>query len=381
MANTLPVLPDVEFVADNPQQTIDDLILGFEQLEAERLNDPGFKLGDGDPRRLFLLSVAYVIANQRQQINETGKSNLLNYANGAALDHLGAFRKVTRIPKQAAVTTQRFSLATTRANNVGIPQGTRVTADNELFWQTTEAATIVTGQLYVDVPVQALTPGDIGNDLGAGAINRLVDPIPFVATVSNTEATTGGRDEEDDESYRYRIYQAPSGFSIAGPEEAYIFHALSANSDIVDVAATSPAAGEVKITPLMSGGQVPSQAVLDQVEAAVNPATIRPLTDNVTVAAPNVNNFNINLTYYIRKTDSANVADIQARVADAVSEYVDWQRSKLGRDIIPDELTYRLMQAGVKRVEITTPTLQAVLATDIAVVGTQTINYGGLEDE
>lgn len=381
MANELPVLPDVEFVEVDAQQVIDEIIGGFEEIEATRLGDPTFSLGDGDPRRLFLLSIAYVIANQRQQINETGKSNLLYYANDDFLDHLGAFRKTPRIEEQAAVTTQRFTLSATRPTNVGIPQGTRVTADNTLFWETTEAASIISGQLFVDIPIQALTAGVAGNDLQIGVINRLVDPIPYVATVANTEVTTGGRDRESNDAYRFRIYQAPSGFSIAGPEEAYKFHALSANSAIVDVSATSPSAGVVDIRPLMENGQIPTQAVLDQVEAAVTPDDIRPLTDLVQVNAPNVVNYNINLTYYIRKDDSASVTDIQTRVNDAVTAYIEWQREKLGRDINPDELIARLIQAGVKRSVITTPTLQAVLATDVAFADNVTVNYGGLEDD
>jgi len=381
MANELPVLPDVEFVEVDAQQVIDEIIGGFEEIEATRLGDPTFSLGDGDPRRLFLLSIAYVIANQRQQINETGKSNLLYYANDDFLDHLGAFRQTPRIEEQAAVTTQRFTLSSTRPTNVGIPAGTRVTADNALFWETTEAASIISGQLFVDIPVQALTAGVAGNDLQVGVINRLVDPIPYVATVANTEITTGGRDRESNDAYRFRIYQAPSGFSIAGPEEAYKFHALSANSAIVDVSATSPSAGVVDIRPLMENGQIPTQAVLDQVEAAVTPDDIRPLTDLVQVNAPNVVNYDLNLTYYIRKDDSASVTDIQGRVNDAVTAYIEWQREKLGRDINPDQLVSRLIQAGVKRSAITTPTLQAVLATDVAFADNVTVNYGGLEDD
>lgn len=381
MANTLPVLPDAEFVQVDAQTVIDEVIGGFEELEAARLGLPTYTLADGDPRRLFLLSIAYVIVNQRQQINETGKQNLLYYAQDDFLDHLGAFRKTPRIEEQAAVTTIRFTLSSIRPTNVGIPQGTRVTADNTLFWQTTEPATIVTGQLFVDVPVQALTAGIIGNGFAVGEINALVDPIPYVASVSNTEISAGGRDQESNDAYRYRIYQAPSGFSIAGPEEAYIFHALSANSTIVDVSATSPSAGVVDIRPLLEGGQIPTQAILDQVEAAVTPDTIRPLTDNVQVNAPNVVNYSINLVYYIRKDDSASVPDIQTRVNEAVQDYIEWQRARLGRDINPDELTTRLIQAGVKRSVITTPTLQAVLKTDIAFNNSLTVNYGGLEDD
>lgn len=374
MANQLPTLPDVSFVETDPQVIIDNIIGGYEEVS-------GYTLSDGDPRRLFLLSIAYIIISQRQQIDASGKSNLLYYAQDDFLDHLGLMRDTPRVEAQASVTTQRFTLSSVRPNNVGIPQGTRVTADNQLYWETTEPATIVTGQLSVDVTVEALTPGEEANGIEVGEINRLVDPIPYVQTVSNTEITAGGADREDDESYRYRIYQAPTGFSIAGPEDAYKFWARSANSSIVDVSATSPSAGVVDIRPLLENGGIPNQAILDQVENALNKDTIRPLTDQVQVLAPNVVNYNIDITYYIRTEDSPSVSIIQDKVDKAVEEYVIWQKSRLGRDINPDELIYRLKQAGVKRASIATPTLQAILATDVAIESTITVNYGGLEDE
>lgn len=374
MANTLPVLPDVTFVETDPQAIITEIITGYEQAA-------GYTLADGDPRRLFLLTIAYIIIQQRQKIDASGKNNLLYYAEDDYLDNLGLMRDTLRNAGQASVTTERFTLSSVRPSNVGIPQGTRVTADNQLYWQTTEPATIVTGQLFVDVPVEAMTTGEIGNGIAIGQVNRLVDPIPYVQTVSNIEKTAGGKDREDNESYRYRIYEAPSGFSIAGPESAYKFWARSANSSIVDVAAISPSAGVVEIRPLLENGEIPNQAILDQVEAKVNPKDIRPLTDQVQVIAPNVVNYNINLTYFIRTEDGPSVSIIQSKVDQAVADYVLWQKSRLGRDINPDELIYRLKAAGIKRANMISPTLQAVLETDVAVAGTITVNYGGLEDE
>lgn len=373
-SNQLPVLPDVSFIETDPQTTIDEVIGGYEQL-AERT------LADGDPIRIFLLSLCYVIINLRQQLNQAGKDNLLYYAQDDMLDHIGAFRLVPRIQPQPAVTTLRFSLSEVRGTNVGIPQGTRATHNNQLYWHTTEPATIVSGQLYVDVTAQAMTAGIVGNALEAGIINRIVDPIPYVSSVGNTVITAGGREKEDNDSYRYRIYQAPAGFSIAGPEEAYKFIALSASSAIVDVSATSPSDGVVEIRPLLEDGEIPTQALLDLVDAACSPKTVRPLTDNVQVAAPNVVNYNISAIYYIRRDDASSEQIIQQRVQEAVQDYISWQHSKLGRDIDPGELNARVRAAGAKRITITTPTLQAVTETDVAKVGTFTVDYGGLEDE
>lgn len=44
---------------------------------------------------------------------------------------------------------------------------------------------------------------------------------------------------EDDTSLRTRLVLRPEGFSVAGPEGAYIYHARSADGDVLDASATS----------------------------------------------------------------------------------------------------------------------------------------------
>ncbi|MDW6004725.1 baseplate assembly protein [Vibrio mangrovi] len=47
-------------------------------------------------------------------------------------------------------------------------------------------------------------------------------------------------EQESDEQYRRRIQMAPEGFSTAGAEGAYIFHALNADEDVLDASVDSP---------------------------------------------------------------------------------------------------------------------------------------------
>lgn len=370
----LPILPDVSFLETDPQQIINEIIGGYEETA-------GYTLAAADPRRLYLLSLAYIIVQQRQLIDSTGKTNLLYYATGDFLDHLGAMRNTPRIGELSSVTTERFTLSTTRPTSVGIPQGTRVTADNQIYWRTTEPASIPAGQLYVDVPVESINTGEAANGVAVGAINSLVDPIPYVQSVTNIEVSSGGRDKEKDDPYRERIYQAPIGFSIAGPEEAYIYWAKTASSAIMDVSARSPSAGVAEIRPLLENGELPNQALLDKVYDTLNDKKIRPLTDLVQVLAPEQVGYSIDLTYYIRSVDAASAAAIQVRVNTAIDEFIAWQDTKLGRDINPDELTYKLKAAGVKRVVYVAPIFTVIEKYQVAKVGTINANYGGAEDD
>ena len=79
-----------------------------------------------------------------------------------------------------------------------------------------------------------------GNELLPGQVNVLVDLIPYVESVSNTTKTSGGADLESDESLAERIFLAPSGYSVAGPDDAYKYWTKTYSQTIGDVKVTSP---------------------------------------------------------------------------------------------------------------------------------------------
>ena len=219
--------------------------------------------------------------------------------------------------------------------------------------------------------------GEIGNGFKVGALNRQVDPLPFVATVANTTVSAGGTDEEADDPYRDRIHEAPESFSDAGSYGAYAFFAKSANADIIDVNVSSPAAGEVLIVPLLTGGTIPEQEVLDDVLEVCSAEKVRPLTDKVTAKAPTAVTYDIDASYYITTDDKAQTTAIQEAVTKAVDQYVLWQKSKLGRDIDPSKLYELMVQAGARKVTVTSPAIKILQETELAVVGKVTVNFLG----
>ena len=74
------------------------------------------------------------------------------------------------------------------------------------------------------------------------------------------------------------------------------------------------------------------------------------------------------------------MAAIQEAVSAAVESYKAWQR-KLGRDINPTELIAAVRGAGAKRVKLKAPADTVVSAATIARCDSETVNYGGLEDD
>lgn len=342
----------------------------------------GRTLSQGDPIRLFLLTIADVIIHQRELINFTGKMNLLAYAEGDYLDHLGALLDVGRIQSQPASVTLKFTLSTTENEAMVIPKGTRVTGGNEkIYFAVDEDTTIPSGEKEGTVKATCTENGTKGNGFAVGTLKKLVDPLPFVSEVSNTTVSAGGGDTEADDSYRERIHEAPESFSDAGSYGAYKYWAKTANAYISDVYVSSPSAGEVLIVPLLSGGKVPEQEVLDKVLEVCSAEKVRPLTDHVTVSAPTTVSYDVSASYTISSDNKAHASDIQAAVKQAVDDYILWQKEKLGRDIDPSKLYALMVKAGAEKVTVTSPTLTAVDAGKIAVAGTESITFGGVSSE
>ncbi|WP_286677094.1 baseplate J/gp47 family protein [Aminobacterium sp. EBM-42] len=366
-------LPNIDFTEKSAAKIEAEIIAKYEQTA-------GRILAKGDPVRLFLEAVAAVIAQQRVIIDFSAKQNLLAYSTGTYLDHLGDRQGVVRLPEQSAMATVRFSLPIAQTFAVSIPQGTRVTPGDGLFFATQEALEITPGATYVDAVVTCTQSGSIGNGFAIGQISKLVDPLPYISKVENITASTGGVDEESDDNFRLRIRQAMERYSVAGPRLAYDFWARTAHQGIIDVSVRSPAAGEVEIRPLMEGGELPSSEILDAVLKICSADDVRPLTDRVSVLAPERVAYSIDITYFIDRVEAISISAIQAQVETAVGEYIAWQKAKLGRDINPSALIKRVMDAGAKRVSVTSPVYTALESWQIAQEDSVTVNYGGLED-
>lgn len=105
------------------------------------------------------------------------------------------------------------------------------------------------------------------------------------------------------------------------------------------------------------------------------------MTDLVTVSAPGVKTYDIELTYYIARSNKAQATAIQSRVSEAIDEFNQWQTTEIGRDINPSELIRRIQEAGAKRPTIVSPEFTPIGDTEVAQLGTLKVAYGGLEDD
>ena len=390
MADTLQSvfdLPDVSFTDNDTLKAMQTRLIANYEARYKELTGKEISLAPADPMRILLYAVALDLYQIEQYVERAGKQDLLKYSYGDFLDHLAAGRGVTRQQAAAATVTLRFTLSEAKSYAVGIPAGTRVTNGDGVYFQTLEYGEVPIGDLTVDIEAECTEVGAAGNDLTAGQLNILVDPVAYVASVANTDTSSGGTDLETDESLAERVFLAPSSYSVAGPDDAYIYWTKTYNTDIGSVKPTSPNPCEVVIYILMKDGSLPAAGVVSGLQEFLQDGQIRPLTDQVTVSTPSVRNFSISLTYYINRSDSAQAASIQSEVAKAVSDYVTWQTTEIGKDINPSELIKRVVAAGAKRVTVTAPVFTTVAETEVAQVTKVegepdiTITYGGLEDD
>ena len=380
--NAIKSLPDISFI-DNKDidQVRQEMVADYESFISEATGQT-VTLERSSVHRMELYAAAAQIYQAMQYIDRQGKQSILKYSYSDFLDNLAIFKGVTRNPATPATTTLRFTLSAERDTATGIPQGTRVSTAGAIYFATDVYAEIPAGSTTVDVPATCTVAGTDGNGFAAGELATIVDPIPYVASVTNTTATEGGAEIESDDDLAERVFLAPGAYSTAGPEDGYLYHAKAYSAAIGDVVATSnQAAGTVDIVFIMADGSTPGEEMIEGLEGYLQGKTIRPMTDLVRVAAPQEVTYTINLTYYINRSDSAKAVTIQAAVAQAVADYKTWQRA-IGRDINPSQLVRMVMDAGAKRVTVTAPTYTAVDATKVsALQGDAVISYGGLEDD
>lgn len=424
----------------------------YKTIIASLEKSAGEPLYPGDERRIFGEGLVAVYVALYNSLNDVGRQTLLRYARGEVLDAIGERLDVKRLEGSPAKTTMRFSLSTPQDKNIIIPKWTKVTPDSENYFATDEIAVLQAGAYSVEVPASAVSNGEKYNGYAAGTIGTLVDLIPYIETVTNLTETAGGDDgepytTEGDNRLRERIRLAPAKRSTAGPELAYIYWTMTADSSIVDAKAVSETEtttetlpvyagrafkgggtlltdtlvvkahgqsaaavkdtdytvdytdalltitvkgslenaesidvtitktleGQVKLIPLLEGGQIPDAAMLAKVLDVVNAKDIRPLTDKVRAVAPEVETYDIEIVYYTTPESEAEVIANVEGTGGAIDRYNEWQVAALGRDINPDQLRKRILspswgenQTGAFRVDVVKPTYKALDDTQVA---------------
>lgn len=106
---------------------------------------------------------------------------------------------------------------------------------------------------------------------------------------------------ESDPEMRRRALLAPEAFATAGTHGGYVFHALSADPQVLNADVWSPAPGQVRVAiQQRDGAGAADEDVIGAVRDHLNRDDIRPLTDVISVSSVEVHAYAIDVTVFIQ---------------------------------------------------------------------------------
>ncbi len=161
---------------------------------------------------------------------------------------------------------------------------------------------------------------------------------------------------ETDARLRSRVQLAFEALSTAGPEGAYVYHALNADPRVSDVAVTSPQPGHVILTILSSEGDgTPSSSLLFTVDASMRGRSgdgVRPFTDCLQVQAGTKLEYSVEAALDLYDGPDSEV--VRAASEASVTAFTRVQR-RLGEPVTLDGLYKALRVDGVRKVHLSKP--------------------------
>lgn len=201
----------------------------------------------------------------------------------------------------------------------------------------------------------------------------------FATARMEVEDDTGAQVAEDDARLRRRVQLAPDAFSVAGPEGAYVYHALSAAPWARDATAIMTTPGRVRVTMLRAGdGPMPSLEEREAVRLSLIDNDVRPLTDMVEVLGPTVHPVTIDATLTLYPGPDGNL--VRDRAVTALTTWVETNRM-LGMNLRRSAIFSKLHQEGVHSVDLTSPAADLVLGpTEVYAVEAISIAVADLRD-
>jgi phage-related baseplate assembly protein len=184
---------------------------------------------------------------------------------------------------------------------------------------------------------------------------------------------------ESDDDLLYRCQLAPTGYSTAGPADAYEFLARSASGQVLDAKVTSPEPGTVVVSVMAREGDgTPSTELLQTVTDYITQKTRRLLTDKVIVQAVTIRPFSVAARLAFFAGPDSEVVLTTAK--DSLAKYLTESR-RIGRNITLSGLYAALKVPGVEDVLDLTPNATLVVSdTEAGYCTSVTITPGGVGD-
>ena len=166
---------------------------------------------EGSEIRNLLESIAVDIFHLEWDNQNILRAGFLATAYGQYLDLFGEEYNTPRITANRSWGSVTFSISEPVNYLITIPQYTMlVSSQTGLYYQTNMTVEIPIGETSVDCPAFSTVPG-AGTNAEAGTITLFEDNTKFKeVSITNTNAFSGGTDNESDEDYRSRLLKVKS---------------------------------------------------------------------------------------------------------------------------------------------------------------------------
>ena len=321
--------------------------------------ETGYEMAAEADLAVRLRAAAAQIMSLYQYADYTYRQAFPQTAEGDSLDLHGALRGVERLGAARAGGYLRFSVTAALTEDILIPAGTVCVSRSLRTYETGEDAVLPAGQTAVEVYAYAQEGGSGGNT-EAETIVILQTPPDGIEAVTNPGAFLGGRDQEEDESYRKRILS--SYRSLANGANAAYYKAVAEQVDGVEYVSVVPridGVGTVAVVLAASGGQVPVKVL-----AGVEDAMEESKSLGVDVRVLEAEDVSVDIAMTLTPAAGVTLEEAKARAEAALSAC--FQGNRIGRTLYLAELIHGVMATGmVNNVAFSAP------AGDVTVTQTQ----------
>jgi uncharacterized phage protein gp47/JayE len=323
---------------------------------------------EGSEARNFLESVSIPAYELRHWIDFMVRQAFPQSAERGYLDMIGVMFNCYRKQAVKATGYVTFSTPGVKSYNITISKGTFVKTGgiDGIYYITTSPAVITAGGLSVTAPIEAATPGVVGN-VNASTIDELPNPIDDL-TVTNAAATLNGSDEEDDETFRARILEAGKAGQVG--TEAWFKSMAESITGVHDAKVISNPEGEdYNIKVLVNGIETPTPTeVINEVLSLLTNENNKVAGLKITVDKPNY--IQTAITATVTLVEGYNWSEIAANIESNINCYFNGGETSYGTeypglDIDDDLIRTQIMQVinntdGVLDYNLTAPTENVV---------------------
>lgn len=340
----------------------------YQQMKGDFVGRTGVQTADGCDLAARMYALAAQIYGLEVQSDWIKRQCFPQTAQGEYLDHHAQVRGLERKQATQARGVVRFYAQSASELVRTIPVGTVCMTAGLVRFETVEEGILAAGEMWTDVPVQALEPGSAGN-VGPGAICDLTVAPVGIAYCGNPAACTGGTDGEDDESLRRRVLDSFRALPN-GANAAYYRQLALSGEDVAGctVVPRPRGVGSVDVVVASRAG-VPEETLIAELQQMMEQR--REIAVDVLVRAPET--VPVDVQVQVKVAEGADAAAVRGEVEQALRNFFTGER--LGESILLARLGGLVYGCkGVVNYAISAPNADVAVAADVLpVLGTLTV--------